>query len=106
MKLSQWLGENQYQCSLSIEAAQVNGFHKYHRQQLTKYPEFRVNDVKINDKFEIRFDFVKKECSVYWNGKFISILHDKLPDKLYPAASCCMPHEFECTKWQLLYKLQ
>ena len=67
------------------------------------------NDVKVNDYARIVFDMTTKDCSFYWNGEFLDILHYTLPKKLFPAISCQCPIisyvgvclcELECTKWE------
>ena len=78
-------------------------FRKYHDGNYTPYNEWNSNEIIANDTFEIRFDFKSKSCSFHYNGKFVCILHDKLPEKLYPAIACAIKAEFECTKWDLSY---
>ena len=69
------------------------------------------NDVKmakkkdvLNGTWEVRFDFIEKKCSFYYNGKFVVVFNDDIPNKFYPAISCYGTHEFECTKFELYYK--
>ena len=99
-----FLGSKKHQLCIYIDE-EKESFQKYHGGRTAKkdYEEFKPKNVRKNDKFEIKFNFIKKECSFYWNDKFVAVLHDKLPDKLYPALSCYSQHEFECTKWELFY---
>ena len=99
-----WLGENEYQCSIFVDGSESSLFKKYHRGlvKTVKYDPVLADDV-LNGTFEIRFDFIQKKCSFYYNGKFVATFHDELPEKLYPAMSCYGVHKFECTKWELFY---
>ena len=106
-----WIGNSQGQRSLSVvffecafETFHECVFEKSYHGMYEKYDKkWDPKKVKQGDKFEIQFDFIKKESSCYWNGNLIGILDDKLPDKVYPAITTTGNHEFECTKWELFY---
>ena len=100
-----WLGSNEYQCSMYIDAwTESQRFTKHFCGLETDYDQRWLSaNVTVNDRLKIQFDFVKKECSFYWNDEFVAILHDRLPDKIYPALSCGYVCEYECTKWELFY---
>ena len=98
-----WIGDKQGQCALYLDDDE-DLFHRINNGDTIKYDK-KWNPQKVvqGDKFEIQFDFIKKQSSCYWNGNFIGILDDKLSDKIYPAMSIWGNHGFECTKWELFY---
>ena len=98
-----WIGESQGQSSLAVEGDE-GAFQKFVNGSSTRYDKkWDPNKVKQDDKFEIRFDFIKKQSSCYWNGNLLGILDDILSDKIYPAITITSDHEIECTKWELFY---
>ena len=96
-----WIGERQGQCALYLDEEEY-AFHRLNNGDDNKHDE-KWNKVVPGDKFEIKFDFIKRQSSWYWNGNFMGILDDKLSDKIYPAMSVWGTHGFQCTKWELFY---
>ena len=97
------IGEYSGQCSLCVEGDR-GVFMKHRNGHICDYydKKWDPNKVVPGDKFEIKFDFIERKSSCYWNGNFIGILDDTLCDKIYPAISISGDHEIECTKWDLL----
>ena len=98
-----WIGDGEGQRSLSIDYSRsvfAKGNNGMYEQYEKKWDQRKV---KQGDQFEIQFDFIEQKSRCYWNGNCIGILDDKLSDEVYPAITLVGYHEFECTKWELLY---
>ena len=52
---------------------------------------------------KVKFVFIIKTGSCYWNENFIEILDDAVCDNIYQAMNMTCNHEIECTKCELFY---
>ena len=66
-----WLSNYKYHGSMHLDGLN-HFFQREHCSKATDCQGFLPKDVKENDRFEIKFDFIQKECSFYWN-RFHSI---------------------------------
>ena len=62
---------------------------------------------KPGDRFEIRFDFVAKQATAFYNERRLGLIAEALPDTVYPALSMDTwsgEQSVECTKFEIMYK--
>jgi len=95
------LGRQSDECSLYLGATA-----KWRRFQGAAFSDLGVQfqscDVKVGDRLRLRFHFKKSRCSVFWNGRFVAVLTDELPQRVCPAISVAFEHTFETTQWRIV----
>ena len=94
------IGRNEHEIALDIN----DGYYpmrwtKTKDSAIVKDWKFRCQE---GDTFELRFDFVSKECNAYYNDKHIGLLTSDLPKRLYPAISLnYVDSSFETTLFEM-----